>query len=235
MIARFDPQRMKHHFSLTHAKPLTLAVEFCLLFIVLPLLLLMMPVRGLIAPVLWCATFYAITLLSRDQTRSWGQIWRGPVDKPLWNKRAKQVALLRFIGASIATFAATWFIAPTMLFAFPLQKPIWWLAVMALYPLFSALPQEILFRVFFFRRYEKLFGLGSAMPIVSALCFGLAHILFQNWQAPLLSALCGWFWGSAYRRHGSLKWAAFEHAAYGCMVFTIGLGRLYFVLGWHSP
>ena len=46
---------------------------------------------------------------------------------------------------------------PGQAFALPRRAPGLWLAILALYPLLSAAPQEILFRVLFFRRYGALF------------------------------------------------------------------------------
>ena len=44
-----------------------------------------------------------------------------------------------------------------------------WLAILALYPLLSALPQELIFRVLFFRRYGRLFAGERAAVAVNAL------------------------------------------------------------------
>jgi hypothetical protein len=48
--------------------------------------------------------------------------------------------------------------------------------------------------------------------------------------APLLSFICGVIVARSYSEHRALKWAVAEHAAYGCMVFTVGLG-FYFLVG----
>jgi len=34
-----------------------------------------------------------------------------------------------------------------------------------------------------------------------------------------------------YVRYRSLKWVVIEHAAYGCAVFTVGLGQYFFFSG----
>ncbi|MDE2029057.1 MAG: hypothetical protein KGI97_00670 [Alphaproteobacteria bacterium] len=60
--------------------------------------------------------------------------------------------------------------------------------------------------------------------------FGFVHIVFHNPVSPLLALICGFFLAGSYMRHASLKKAAIEHALYGDMVFTAGLG-VYFLVG----
>ena len=55
---------------------------------------------------------------------------------------------------------------------------------MLAYPLLSVYPQEVLFRTFFFQRYEKVLGSEQATVLWSAFVFGLAHLFFANWIAP---------------------------------------------------
>jgi membrane protease YdiL (CAAX protease family) len=99
---------------------------------------------------------------------------------------------------------------------------------MVLYPILSVLPQEFLFRSFFFRRYQPLFSTPWAIIIASAACFAYVHIVFHNWVAPSFCLIGGLIFAHSYSHHRSLKWVLVEHAAYGCMVFTIGL-RFYFL------
>jgi hypothetical protein len=76
---------------------------------------------------------------------------------------------------------AVWQFAPNLLFSFVRRTPILWAALMILYPVCSVLPQEFLFRAYFFRRYRELFGMGYVMIAASALAFGFVHIIFGNW------------------------------------------------------
>ena len=99
---------------------------------------------------------------------------------------------------------------------------------MILYPILSALPQELVFRSFFYRRYADLFP-GHTIYAVNLFCFAFMHLMFHNWIAPLLSAIAGALFTYSYRQHRSLKWVAIEHGFYGCMVFTAGIGS-YFVI-----
>ena len=63
------------------------------------------------------------------------------------------------VGAATAAVAAllVWWLVPQQALSLPRRATGLWLAIMALYPLLSALPQELLFRPLFFRRYGALF------------------------------------------------------------------------------
>jgi len=97
-----------------------------------------------------------------------------------------------------------------------------------LYPLFSALPQELIFRVLFVERYAGLFPNKAWTVAVNAACFGLAHLFYGNWIAPLLSALGGlvFAWAYVYRR--SFPYAVLLHAVAGQIIFTSGLGIFFY-------
>lgn len=118
---------------------------------------------------------------------------------------------------------------PHAFLSFPRFNPSLWLLVMLLYPVLSALPQELVYRTFFFHRYGALFGSWRGLAIlVNGAVFGFGHIVMQNMAAVLLSALLGVVLALRYDRHRSL-WAAWlEHTLWGQFVFTIGLGRYFF-------
>ncbi|MDR3450801.1 MAG: CPBP family intramembrane metalloprotease [Alphaproteobacteria bacterium] len=210
--------------SLSLPRRAGLAVEWLVLFIVAPLVVYFHPTRWSVHGTLWVGTLYAAIILSRQKDFSWREAWRGHG----LTARGLKLAALRFALSTLAIVGLTALIAPVRLFDFPVNRPGFWLLVMLLYPLLSALPQEVLFRVFFFRRYGPLFG-EKALPWISAAIFGFIHIVFHNWVSPPLSFICGLFIAFAYARHKSLKLAALEHAIYGDMVFTVGLG-LYFLV-----
>jgi len=102
---------------------------------------------------------------------------------------------------------------------------------MFVYPLLSVVPQEFVYRTFFFERYKPLFSNSAAMILASTFCFGFVHIMFHNWIAPVFSGIGGLLFSISYARHKSLKLVSIEHAAYGCYVFTIGLGWYFYNTG----
>lgn len=127
---------------------------------------------------------------------------------------------------------------PELLLEFPRQRPVLYSAVMVLYPLVSVYPQEVIWRTFFFHRYQPLLdGVSGAtgrsdIPyrtvLLSALTFGWMHCIFNNWLAVLLSGLGGFLFAWTYARTRSTAAAWLEHAIWGCFVFTIGLGRYFY-------
>lgn len=136
--------------------------------------------------------------------------------------------LRRFVASTaLATIiVALW--KPTFLFSFVCERPAFWAFVMVAYPIFSVIPQEIIFRSFFFQRYGRVFPSTLAMIIASGLMFGAAHLIFQNWVAPLLCVIGGIFFAHTYAKTRSLALAVVEHALYGCMMFTVGLGPYFY-------
>jgi membrane protease YdiL (CAAX protease family) len=54
--------------------------------------------------------------------------------------------------------------------------------------------------------------------------FGLAHIVFANWTAPLMTTVMGVLFALTYARTGSTLQASLEHGIWGWFAFTVGLG-----------
>ena len=205
-------------------------IEFLIFFIGVPAALAVHPTRIGGHTCLWLFSLYALWVLRNTRRFSWHDLWHGKG----WSHAQKKQALMRFITATAAVVIFAGMIVPQRLFSFPLQRPRFWLLVMLLYPILSALPQELAFRSFFFRRYGKFFGSGASMIMVNALLFGFIHGMFHNWVSPFLSVIAGALFAYSYTQHRSLKWATVEHAAYGCMVFTVGIG-FYFLVGAFRP
>lgn len=132
-----------------------------------------------------------------------------------------------FALAAVALTAAVWFLHRDHLFALPRRAPLFWLAIMTLYPVVSVVPQEIIYRVYFFHRFESLFPSPALATAACAVIFGLHHAVFHNWPAVALSLGGGLKFALTYRRSRSLRLVCIEHALYGCLVFTIGLGHFF--------
>lgn len=121
-----------------------------------------------------------------------------------------------------------WVFYPDQFFEFPAERPFFWMLVMILYPVFSALPQEFIYRTFFFHRYDSLTSLKYSSTILSALAFAFLHIVYDNWWAVGLSFIAGLLFGITYSRTKSLFWVTVEHTLYGWLVFTLGLGTFFY-------
>ncbi len=82
--------------------------------------------------------------------------------------------------------------------------------------LFIALLEELFFRGFLQTLLSNTLGNWIAGQGIVAVLFGLFHILhapFPNWRYVVLASVAGWFYGSAFRKTGSLLACSLLHAA----------------------
>ncbi|MFD3745614.1 CPBP family intramembrane glutamic endopeptidase [Nocardia sp. NPDC058633] len=129
---------------------------------------------------------------------------------------------------AVALTAAVALLRPDNLFDLPRERPLIWVLVLVFYPLASVYPQELLLRAFLFHRYAPIFGDGLRMVAASATAFGFAHFIVGNWISVLLSIAAGALFAVRYQRTRSLLTTSVEHALYGILVFTVGLGDLFY-------
>jgi membrane protease YdiL (CAAX protease family) len=205
-----------------------LIVEFLAIFVGVPLtLVLTRPVVPPI-PVLWLAAGYGFFALYRDPEFPREQLWN---PQPL-RRNFLPIVLLFAIGAVVLA-VLTYEAVPGLPFGFVRTHPLVWAAVMILYPVLSVYPQGILFRAFLLHRYRNLAAPLRqekwALILLSALAFSLMHIVFRNWIAVVLTFFGGLLFARRHLETRSLFVSSFEHALYGCFVFTIGLGQFFFV------
>ena len=197
--------------------------ELLIFFAILPLLLYERLIPNWPIPILVAVAIGAFLVLRRIPNFSLSRLfeWGGARSQTL-SILARDAFLMLALGIAV------WRFAPDLLFSLVRRAPIFWAVLMILYPLFSVLPQEFLFRAYFFRRYKEIFGGGSAMIAASALAFGFVHIIFGNWLAVLLSAIGGLIFSNTYLRTDSLALVCVEHALFGNFLFTIGLGHFFY-------
>ncbi|MBX9852053.1 MAG: CPBP family intramembrane metalloprotease [Cytophagaceae bacterium] len=117
---------------------------------------------------------------------------------------------------------------PELLFSNLKDNPKFWTIVIITYPLVSVFPQEVIFRKFFFFRYEKLFKQPQILFVVNVILFSFAHIWFMNWVALFLTLLGGIIFAGTYLKSRSLSVVAIEHALYGVLIFAVGLGNYFY-------
>jgi membrane protease YdiL (CAAX protease family) len=203
---------------------LYLAFEFIVLFGGVPAAIVLLMPGGFVLPVLWLFALVCGLALHRDRSYSRGSMWRlsgtGAVLKRV---------LVRFAAAAVCVFLIVLLLFPERLLDLPRQQTMLWLLVMFLYPLLSVLPQGIVYRAFLFHRYRNLLP-ESLLLTAGAFAFSVGHLPFGNSWALILTLIGGFFFGSTYLRSKSLLLSIFEHALYGCLIFTVGLGS-YFVHG----
>lgn len=135
--------------------------------------------------------------------------------------------LLKTLGTGLFAALLTRVIAPES-FLLPLRHTHRKALVqeLALYWSLSVVPQELLYRTFFYHRYKStlsplLFG------VLNASAFGFAHVIFRNKVAPLLTLGAGFLFAHSYEKHRSLPLVSLEHALYGGLLFALGLGKYF--------
>jgi membrane protease YdiL (CAAX protease family) len=200
-----------------------LQLEGLLIFGAFPLALSLLKPHGWMYVTLWIAA-----ALSWRGLRRHGVTWKSEWNAAALSRNTTKTIILRFIPYSIALMIFTWLAIPEHFFGLPRERPKTWVMVMIFYPLLSAIPQEIIFRSYFFRRFSILFPNALSIQTASALAFGWVHILLQNWVAVVFSAIGGYLFANTYGKTRSLAAVCFEHALYGCYIFTLGLGFYFY-------
>lgn len=104
-----------------------------------------------------------------------------------------------------------------------------WAVIMIFYPLWSAYPQELIYRAYFFYRFKALIKNKYLMILLNAALFSFSHIIFNNWIALLFTFIVSILFAYTYLKSKSLLVVFFEHALYGNMIFTIGLGEYFYL------
>ncbi|HEX8324468.1 MAG TPA: CPBP family intramembrane glutamic endopeptidase [Tepidisphaeraceae bacterium] len=206
-----------------------LAAEVIFVFYGLPLAYVLVWRSPFVFGLLWVAAGLAFWLLWRDFGFD-----RNALTRRSDMRRHLRAILVIYLPACVGSGIAVAWLIPDRLFALPMKRPGLWAAIVIFYPLLSVYPQELIWRGLFFRRYATLFGSGRTMIMASALAFAWVHVVMLNPVAVWLTLAGGVLFGYRYDRSRSLVVVSIEHALYGLLVFTIGLG-VYFVQGIPPP
>lgn len=199
------------------------AVEFGLLFFGVPLAFRMGWLPVPMFALLWGMTAIVLAALLRDPSFDRACLWR------LGAVKGEGVRILGLFAVGAALIALyTWQAHPERLLGFVQRRPLLWALVIFLYPVLSVYPQGVLYRVFLFHRYAGLFPHPAARIAASAMAFSCLHIVFRNPVAPAFTLVGGLLFAWTYARTRSAAASAFEHALYGDLIFTIGLGWFFY-------
>jgi uncharacterized protein len=137
--------------------------------------------------------------------------------------------LLRFIIIAVITVILVRIFAPDYWFVLPRERTVLWIMIMLLYPLWSAYPQELIYRTWFFKRYRDLLNDERLFFILNAALFSFSHIIFRNWLAIVLTFFGGLMFALTYRKSNSLMVVFVEHMLYGNFIFTVGIGQYFYL------
>lgn len=134
--------------------------------------------------------------------------------------------LLTFAGISLITTAFVYFTDKDSLFNVLLNKPQLWVFILFVYSFFSVYPQELIYRTFFFSRYQRFFKSKNLFIVINAAIFSLGHIFFKSTLVLVLTFLGGLIFALTFQKTKSTLLVSIEHAIYGSWLFTIGMGNM---------
>ena len=172
-----------------------------------------------VVPLLLIAVFF-IALLLKDPEFDKGIITR--FDSDSFRK-----SIPRIIVISILLVWFTFWIFPHLFFQYPMEHFYAYLLTFFLYPVVSVLPQEIIYRVYFFHRYREIVPEKYLLMLSNAIIFGLTHFIYGNWVAPIATFLVSWIFIFNYLKSKSLLNVSLEHYIYGLIMFTVGFGHFF--------
>ncbi|HET8884901.1 MAG TPA: CPBP family glutamic-type intramembrane protease [Salinimicrobium sp.] len=191
------------------------------LYIAVPLLLKFYILEGWlkIIPLILLAIFFAILLLN-DETFDKKILYSFNIDQ-------FKKSLLRLFVITILVIAFTWWFYTYLLFDYIEQEPIGFLITFFLYPVASVIPQELIYRVYFFHRFPIVFRDKLLLIFANAFIFGFTHLIYANWVAPITTFLASILFIYNYRKSKTLLNVSFEHYVYGIILFAVGLGYFF--------
>ena len=141
--------------------------------------------------------------------------------KRFWKQTAIKLLLIAFI-----TSLFVWVTQKEALFNVVINKPKLWVIILFVYSFLSVYPQELIYRTFFFQRYEMLFSNKLLFIFFNAIIFSLGHIFFRNSLVIVLTFFGGILFALTFNKTKSTLLVSIEHAIYGCWLFTVGMGGM---------
>ena len=114
-----------------------------------------------------------------------------------------------------------------LLFIFPKTNFKLWLVVIFFYPFLSVIPQEIIYRVFFFQRYFLKNNNFNFLIVLNMFVFSYGHLVFNNIHAILITAIVSPVFTFAYLKKSFLTCVVI-HSLGGQIIFTLGLGKYFY-------
>jgi CAAX protease family protein len=194
--------------------------EFFILFILLPLSFTIEYSTLVKAGMAVAGFIYIVIVLKKVENISFSV--KQDIDwKSFWKR-----TVLTFLIIAIITTAYVIYRDPSALFYVPFNKPKLFITMFFIYTFLSVWPQELIYRTFFFKRYEKLFPGKSLFVFINAIIFMLAHLFFRNTLVLILTFLGGLVFSISYLKFRSTTLISIEHALYGNWLFTVGMGQM---------
>ena len=193
-------------------------LEFFFIFFILPSAIFFLDSSIIVFLTLYLVFTLSIVILYFDKSFSFTSL-RKKVD---W----KFIIIFSLIFLSLSFFYVI-LVDKDLLFIFPKTNFELWLLVILIYPFLSVIPQEIVYRVFFFQRYFPNERSFYFLTLLNMIVFSYGHIVFNNVHAILITAIVSPIFTYAYLKK-SFFTCIILHALGGQIIFTLGLGKYFF-------
>ena len=200
-----------------------LLIEFVLFFFIAPLTLAVALPPNWMFPMLGLVTLIGIVLLATTPGFRWRELVTGAgrISWALVCAVSLGTLILGYALLSLTFPEARWFLLR--------QNPSLMVMIALLYPLVSALPQEIVFRPLFFRRYEAILTRRADVAILlNATVFSFAHLMYWSWVVVGMTWVGGLIFAYSYRMRGNFPEAVISHSLAGVVIFALGLGVFFY-------
>ena len=196
-----------------------LSAELVFLFIAIPLLLLIdMPSFVKVGLVISCL-IYVLYISYKEKLYDLKGMFN-------FKKTPWKLIFLRFFILALLLLGLMYFFKPDLLFTMAKQRPDIWILFVLIYSFLSVIPQELIYRSYFFLRNKSILKEGFSAILLNAFVFSFAHIILWNHWVLILTFVGGLLFAATYKKSDSIIATSIEHALYGSWLFTIGIGEM---------
>ncbi len=193
-------------------------LEFFFIFLIIPSTIFFLDSSIIIFLTLYLVSILSLVILYFDKTF-------------LFTSLKKKIDWKFVIIFSVIFFFLGFFylllVDKNLLFIFPKTNFKLWLIVIFIYPFLSVVPQEIVYRVFFFQRYFSNINRFYFPVFLNLVVFAYGHLVFSNMHAIIITAIVSPIFTYAYLKKSFLT-CVILHTLGGQIIFTLGLGKYFF-------
>ncbi|MEL0246338.1 MAG: CPBP family glutamic-type intramembrane protease [Alphaproteobacteria bacterium] len=193
-------------------------LEFFFIFLIIPSTIFFLDSSIIIFLTLYLVSILSLVILYFDKTF-------------LFTSLKKKIDWTFVIIFSVIFFFLGFFyvllVDKNLLFIFPKTNFKLWLIVIFIYPFLSVIPQELVYRVFFFQRYFPNINRFYFPVFLNLVVFAYGHLVFSNMHAIIITAIVSPIFTYAYLKKSFLT-CVILHTLGGQIIFTLGLGKYFF-------
>ena len=193
-------------------------LEFFFIFLIIPSTIFFLDSSIIIFLTLYLVSIFSLVILYFDKTFLFTSL-KKKID---WKFVIIFSVIFFFLG-----FFYVLLVDKNLLFIFPKTNFKLWLIVIFIYPFLSVIPQELVYRVFFFQRYFPNINRFYFPVFLNLVVFAYGHLVFSNMHAIIITAIVSPIFTYAYLKK-SFWTCVILHTLGGQIIFTLGLGKYFF-------